>query len=135
MASGNADGLGYKMVTQDSNLASTDSGRDSGASLPCPYSNSQSAPMRNDNNAPPGALEPTIRLSGGNSSNTPETDADTLPLRETKCALSGVLSVRNFCNNRSDSSNRSVSKMPRSLYVLQSVIDSSSRDVLPMVLQ
>src|SRR5205807_7377335 len=86
-----------------------------GLPLPCPYSNSQSAPMRNDNNAPPGALEPTIRLSGGNSSNTPETDADTLPLRETKCALSGVLSVRNFCNNRSDSSNRSVSKMPRSL--------------------
>src|SRR5438876_2605096 len=86
MASGNVDGLGYKMVTQDSNFASTDSGRDSGASLPCPYSNSQSAPMRNDNNAPPGALEQTIRLSGGNSSNTPETDADTLPLRETKCA-------------------------------------------------
>ena len=27
MASGNADSLGYKMVTQDSNLASTDSGR------------------------------------------------------------------------------------------------------------
>src|SRR5437660_4310054 len=103
MASGNVEGLGYKMVKQGSNFASIDSGRGSGASLPCPYSNSQSAPMRNDNNAPPGALEPTIRLSGGNSSNTPETDADTLPLRETKCALSGVLSVRNFCNNRSRS--------------------------------
>src|SRR2546428_10530040 len=113
MASGNVDGLEYKMVKQDSNSASTDSRRDSGASLPCPYSNSQSAPMRNDSNAPPGALEPTIRLSGGNSSNTPETDADTLPLRETKCALSGVLSVRYFCNNRTDSRNRSVSKMPR----------------------
>src|SRR5437899_12975115 len=103
------------MVKQDSNSASTDSGRDSGASIPRPYSNSQSAPMRNDSNAAPGALQPTIRLSGGNSSKRPETDADTVPLRETKCARSGVLSVRNFSNKRSDSSNSSVLNTRRSL--------------------
>ena len=96
MASGNADGLGYKMVKQGSNLASTDSGRDSGASIPRPYSNSQSAPMRNDSNAAPGALEPTIRLSGGNSSKTPETDADTFAttgnrVRSKRCSLSKEL--------------------------------------------